>query len=78
MKKYKWGVVADIVRALSNVANYGLHLNDTEIEFALQELATIMDTMMMNNCSFNKALNIERENDEGFAYWVEEILEAIK
>lgn len=78
MKKYRWGVVSDIVRALSNVSNYSLKLNDTEIEYALQDLATIMDTMMINNCSFEKALSIERENDEEYAEWVEEVLEAIR
>jgi hypothetical protein len=78
VKKYRWGVVSDIVRALSNVSNYSLKLNDTEIEYALQDLATIMDTMMINNCSFEKALSIERENDEEYAEWVEEVLEAIR
>ena len=78
MKKYRWGVVSDIVRALSNVSNYSLKLNDTEIEYALQDLATIMDTMMINNCSFEKALSIEKENDEEYAEWVEEVLEAIR
>lgn len=76
-KKYRWGIVADLVRTLSNVSNDGLNLNDIETEYALQDLATIMDTMMINNCGFEKFLNIERSNDEEFALWVEEALEVI-
>jgi len=77
MIKYKWGIVADIVRALSNTSSSGLDLNDTETENALQDLASIMDTMMMNKCDFKKALNIERRNDDQYALWIEKAIETV-
>jgi hypothetical protein len=75
--KYRWAIVADIIRELSNVSNSGIDLNETETEFALQDLAGIMDTMMMNKCGFEKALILEREKDSDFAQWVEKCLEVI-
>jgi hypothetical protein len=51
-----------MVRALKNVSESGLNLNDTEVEFALNDIADIMDTMMTAPCSFQKAVHIEREN----------------
>jgi len=77
LDKTKWGIVSDLVRALSNPSNNNLGLNDTQTEFALQELADIMDAMIVNNCGFKKALKIEREKDEDFAYWIENVLEKI-
>ena len=37
----------------------------------------MMDTMMMNNCSFDKAVKIERDGNEEFATWLENVLENI-
>lgn len=77
MKKYKWGIISDLVRTLSNPSNDGLNLNQTEQERALQDIADIMDTMMMYNCGFDKAVKIERENEETFAEWIETALDIL-
>lgn len=77
MKKYRWGIVSDLVRALSNPSNDGIDLDATGTEHALNDMANIMDTMMTNNCSFNNAVKIERESNEGFAEWLEQALEVI-
>lgn len=77
MKKYRWGIVSDLVRALSNPSNDGIDLDATGVEHALNDVANIMDTMMTNNCSFNNAVKIERESNENFAEWLEQALEVI-
>lgn len=77
MKKYRYGVVSDLIRALRNPSNDGINLNETEAEEALNDLADIMDTMMTNNCGFDKAVKIEREAEDGFAEWLEATLSAI-
>lgn len=76
-RKYKWGIVSDIIRELSNPSDHNIIMNPTEIENALNDMADIMDTMMMNNCSFDKAVKIERDGNEEFATWLEDILESI-
>lgn len=78
MKMYKWGIVSDLVRALSNTSNVGIDLNATGQEHALQDIADIMDTMMMNNCSFDRAVKIERDSDECFAEWLESAVRVIR
>ena len=76
-RKYKWGIVSDIIRELANPSNHNIGLNQTENENALNDMADIMDTMMMNNCSFDKAVKIERDGNDEFAAWLEDILENI-
>lgn len=77
--QYKWAIVSDLVRALSNTSSSGLDFNDTETENALNDVATIMDAMMVNKCSFDKAVKIERDNDEYFAEWLsDDVLKIIK
>ncbi|WP_460647445.1 hypothetical protein [Lacrimispora xylanolytica] len=66
-----------MVRSLRNVSNDGIELNDTEVEEAFNDLADIMDTMMTNNCGFDKAVKLERKADEGFGEWLEAALLAI-
>lgn len=77
MKKYRWSIVSDLVRTLNNPSNDGLNLNQTEQERALQDVASIMDTMMMHNCGFEKAVKIEREAEETFAEWLEAVLDIL-
>lgn len=77
MQKYKWGIVSDLVRALSNPSNHSINLNDTERETALQDTADIMDTMIVNGCGFQKAVTIEREMNADFAEWLEKVLEKL-
>lgn len=77
-KTYRYGIVSDIIRALSNPSNDNISLNQTQTENALNDIADIMDTMMMNNCGFEKAVKIERESDVDFAYWIEEVLIVIQ
>ncbi|WP_368273660.1 hypothetical protein [Enterocloster bolteae] len=76
-RKYRWGIVSDIIRELANPSNHNIGLNQTENENALNDMADIMDTMMMNNCSFDKAVKIERDGNEEFATWLENVLENI-
>jgi len=74
MDKTKWGIIADLVRILPCT---DLCLNDTEREYAHQDLAIIMDYMITRNCGFKKALQLYREEDESNAEWIEQAINLI-
>ncbi|GEM_PF-5639098 len=74
MDKTKWGIVADLVRILPST---DLNLNDTEREYAHEDLANIMDYMITQNCGFKKALQSYRKEEENNAKWVEQAINLI-
>ena len=41
-RKYRWGIVSDIIRELANPSNHNIGLNQTENENALNDMADIM------------------------------------
>lgn len=76
MSKYKWGIISDLIRVIKNNSSIGL--GEFELECAHDDLADIMDLMIVQKCSFKKALSFYREEDENNAQWIEEALKLIE
>jgi hypothetical protein len=73
----KWAIVSDLVRGLAEYNNLGL--NDTEAEAAHNDLANIMDYMITQKCSFNKAVKLYRSEDDDrseLTKWIDKFFES--
>jgi hypothetical protein len=74
--KSKWGIISDLIRIIKS--NSHIDMGETELEDAHDDLANIMDYMIIKKCNFKKALEMYREEDPNNAEWLDEIIEEFK